>query len=148
MAKILEEVEVAVLIADDIIVHGCIEEHGSCLYHPIQSACKYGLVFNADKCDLKGESVVFFDCLYDCNGVCLDPAKENGIAKMPGPTSFKETNEFLGMTTYLDNVIPKIFYFLHLSGADQKKDVMSTWKTTLQSKLDSIKFVIFSVTTL
>ena len=58
---------------------------------PIKVTHKYGLMFNTEKCNLKAESFMFFSCLYDCKGVCSDPAKVNVIADMAAPTSVKDT---------------------------------------------------------
>ena len=38
-------------------------------------ACKYGLVFNPEKMHVKAPAVNFFSCLYDADGVYLDPDK-------------------------------------------------------------------------
>ena len=38
-----------------------------------------GLIFNPDKCSLKAESVMFFGCLYDKNGIRPDPVKVEAI---------------------------------------------------------------------
>ena len=38
-----------------------------------------GLVFNPDKCSLKAESVMFFECLYYKNGIRPDPDNVEAI---------------------------------------------------------------------
>ena len=57
----------------------------------MQIACKYHLVFYADKCDLKAQSFMSLRCLYNCNGVCTDAAKAVATADMPASTSVKKT---------------------------------------------------------
>ena len=60
MDQILEEVKGAISTADDITIHDCTEEeHDAWLCHLMWSACKYGLLFIADKYALKAESVMF-----------------------------------------------------------------------------------------
>ena len=76
-------------------------------------ACKYCLEINAEKCDLKAESIMFFGCLYDSNGVHPNPAKVNAISGILAPTSVK-TQEFLGITIYLGNFISWLLTFLYL----------------------------------
>ena len=106
MDQILEEVEGVVSIANDTIIHGQKEnKHDTHICHLMQIACKYGLVFSAGKCDLKAKNVMFFGCLYDCNGILPDPAKVVTIANMPAPISSKKIQEFLGMATHLRNFI-------------------------------------------
>ena len=60
-------------------------------------ACKYGLVFNPQKTHVKAPAVNFFGCLYDADGVHLDPDKVNAVHAVPVPTNVTELQEFLGM---------------------------------------------------
>ena len=46
--------------------------------------------------------------VYDHNRGHPDPAKVNAIADMQAPTSVKETQEFMGIATYLGSFIPQI----------------------------------------
>ena len=68
MNQILEGLEG--LIADDIVVHGTTEEqHDDNMQNLMDRARQNGLIFNPDKCLLKADSIMFFGCLYDRNGV-------------------------------------------------------------------------------
>ena len=87
MDQILEGLEGVVLIADDIVVHGATEEqHDDNMRVLMGKARDNGLIFNLDKCLLEADSVMFFGCLYDKNGVQPDPAKVEAIQMMPAPT--------------------------------------------------------------
>ena len=68
--------------------------------------CKYGLVFNPQKTHVKAPAVNFFGCLYDGDGVHLDPDKVNAVHSLPAPTNVTKPQEFLGMVTYLSTFIP------------------------------------------
>ena len=102
MDQFLEECPGCIRIVDDITVHGCTEaEHDACLHNLMQVACKYGVVFNPQKMHVKAPTVNFFGCLYDANGVHLDPEKVDAVHALPAPTNVTELQEFLGMVTYL-----------------------------------------------
>ena len=45
----------------------------------IERAHEYGILFNPDKCSLKSDSVMFFECLYDKSAIRPDPAKVEAI---------------------------------------------------------------------
>ena len=80
MDQILEGLEGVVSIVDDIIVHGVAEEqHKKNMRSFMDHTCENGLVFNPEKCSLKADSVMFFRCLYDRNGIRPNPAKVEAI---------------------------------------------------------------------
>ena len=103
MDQILEECQGCNGITDNIPVHGCTKvEHDTHLQNLMCVTCKYGLVFNPQKTHVKAPAVNFFGCLYDADGVHLDPA----IHTLPAPTNVTELQEFLGMVMYLGPFIP------------------------------------------
>ena len=70
MDQIPEGLEGVVLIADDIVVHGVTEEqHDDNIRKLMVRAHEHGPVLNPDKCSLKAGPVMFFECLYDKNGI-------------------------------------------------------------------------------
>ena len=52
-------------------------------------ACKYGLVFNPQKC-VKAPVINFFGCFYYADGVHLDLDKVNAVHALPAPTNVTE----------------------------------------------------------
>ena len=68
-------------------------------------AHKYGVVFNPQKMHVKAPAKNFFGCLYDTNGVHLDPEKVKVVHAVPAPTNVIELQEFLSMVTYLSPFI-------------------------------------------
>ena len=98
--QILEKVEGALSVTYDITSHGYTEEHDTYLCQLMVITQNCGLVFDADKCDLKTESVMFSGCLYDCNAVCPDPAKINDISDRPWQTDVYDLLE-LGGSPYM-----------------------------------------------
>ena len=104
--QILEGLKGVVLIADDIVVHGTTEEqHDDNMRILMERARENWLIFNPDKCLVKADSVMFFGCLYDKNGVQPDPATGEAIQMMPAPTCLQELQEFIGLVTYLSKFI-------------------------------------------
>ena len=62
-------------------------EHDTYLQNLMQVAHKYGIVFNTQKMHVKAPAIIFFGCLYDANGVHLDPEKVNAVHALPAPTN-------------------------------------------------------------
>ena len=128
MDLILEGLEGVVSIANDIIVHGVTQEqHDKNMRSLMDCACVNGLVFNPEKCSLKADSVMFFRCLYDRNGIRPDPAKVKAIQAMPAPTYLCKLQEFIGMVTYLSKFIRGLSTLQEPLHAPTKKDVQFEW---------------------
>ena len=74
MDQILECCEGAIGITDDVIIHGKDdEEHDQNLHRFLHVTCEHRLVFNGDKCEVKKDSVTFFNTVYDADGAHPDP---------------------------------------------------------------------------
>ena len=67
----------------------------------MQVAHKYGVVFNPQKMHVKAPAINFIGCLYDANGVHLDPEKVDAVHALPAPRNITELQEFLSKVTYL-----------------------------------------------
>ena len=149
MDQILEGLEGVVSIADDIIVHGVTEEqHDKNMRSLMNRARVNGLVFNPEKCSLKADSVMFFGCLYDRNGIRPDPAKVEAIKAMPAPMCLRELQEFIGMVTYLSKFIRGLSDLQEPLCALTKKDVQFEWTPSHEWQFNIIKNSISSTTTL
>ena len=112
MDQFLKECPGCIGIANDITVHGHTEaEHDAHLHNIMQVACKYGVMFNPQKMHVKAQAINFFGCLYNANGVHLDPEKVDVVHALPAPTNVTVLQEFLSMVTYL---CP----FIHLPSMD------------------------------
>ena len=55
---------------------------------------------------MNAQAVNFFGCLYDANGVHLDPGKVDAIHALQAPTNVTELQKFLGLVMYLSPIIP------------------------------------------
>ena len=91
MDQILKECQGCIGIADDITIHSCTKtEHNAHLQDLMHIACKYDLVFNPQKTHIKAQAINFFSCLYNANGVYLDPGKVDAVHALPASTNITE----------------------------------------------------------
>ena len=76
MDQILEQVDGAIGVADDVVVYAeSEEEHDKILHRLMQIAAENRLVFNSTKCKIKSKSISFFGMIYSENGVSPDLEK-------------------------------------------------------------------------
>ena len=149
MDQILKECQGCIRIADDITIHGCTEaEHDACLWDLLHIACKYDLVFNPQKTHMKAQAINFFGCLYNANGVHLDPGKVKAVHALPAPTNVTELQEFLGLVTYLSPFIPGLSTLTAPLWEVLKKDTEFIWNCTYDTTFEQIKEAIINDTTL
>lgn len=149
MDQILEQVDGAVGIADDVVVYSKTDdEHDKILHRLMQVAAKNGLVFNSKKCDIKSKSISFFGMIYNENGVSPDPEKLKDLQNMPYPTCKKELQEFLGLITYLSPFIPNLADKTHTIRGLLKKDAPFMWEDHHKKCFEKLKTVISKDSTL
>ena len=96
MDQILEQVDGAIGIADDVVLYAkSEEEHGKILHRLMQIAAENGLVFCLRKCKIKSKSISFFGMIYSENGVSPDPEKLKDLQNMPYPTCKKRATRII-----------------------------------------------------
>ena len=83
MDQILEQVDGAIEIADDVVYAKSEEEHDKILHRLMQIVTENGLVFNSTKCKIKSKSTSFFGMIYSENGISPDPEKLKDLQNMP-----------------------------------------------------------------
>ena len=149
MDQFLKECPGCIRIVDDITIHGHTEaEHDAHLQNLMWVACKYGVVFNPQKMHVKAPAINFFGCLYDANGVHLDPEKVDAVHALPTPTNVTELQEFLGMVTYLSPFICGLSTLTAPLQELLKKDADFTWNASYKATFQQVKQAIVSDTTL
>ena len=147
--QILEQVDGAIGIADDVIVYAkSEEEHDKTLHRIMQIAAGNGLVFNSTKCKIKSKSISFFGMSYSENGVSPDPEKLKDLQNMPYPTCKKELQEFLNLITYLSPFIPNLADKTHTLRGLLKKDAPFLWEEHHKECFEKLKTVISQDSTL
>ena len=96
MDPVLEDCEEAIGISDDICVYGrTTAEHDKNLRKTMDTARKYGLVFNKDKCKIRQERIKFYGPIWDKDGSHSDPEKCDRIKSKPKPINREEHQPFL-----------------------------------------------------
>ena len=131
MDQFIKECPRCIRIANDITVHGHTEaEHDTHLQNLMWVACKYGVVFNPQKMHIKAPAINFFGCLYDANGVHLDPEKVEAVHALPAPTNVTELQRFLSMVTYLSPLICGLSTLTAPLQELLRKDADFTWNAS------------------
>ena len=149
MDQILKECQGCIKITDDITIHGCTEaEHDALLRDLMHIACKCDLVFNPQETHVKAQAINFFGCLYNANGVHLDPGKVHAVHALPAPTNVTELQEVLGLVTYLSPFIPGLSTLTSPLWELLKKDTDFIWNCTYDTAFEWIKEALISDTTL
>ena len=141
MDQILEQVDGAIGITDDVVVYAKSEEH-KILHRHMQITTENGLVFNSTKCKIKSKSISFFRMIYSENGVSPDPEKLKHLQNMTYPTCKKELQEFLGLITYLSPFIPNLADKTHTLRGLLKKDAPFLWEEHHKECFEKLKIVI------
>ena len=100
------------------------------------------------KMHMKAQAVNFFGCLYDANGVHMDPGKVNAIHALPALTNVTELKEFLGLVTYLSPFIPGLSTLTAPLWELLKKDTDFSWNHTYDITFEWVKEAVISDTTL
>ena len=149
MDQILERVEGATGISDDVVVYGKTEEqHDNSLRNLMKAAAENGLVFNSEKCTIKTQSITFFGATYTPEGVHPDPDKVSDLKAMPAPASKKELQEFLGFVTYMSPFIHNLAEKAAPLRELLKKDSFFIWGEHHQKCFQALKDTVSEDATL
>ena len=109
MDQMIEGIEGAFAIVDDILIVGRNREHhDKVLRQVIQRATSYNLKLNMDKCRIRQSAVSYVGHLLTSEGLLPDPSKVSAIHDMPTPQNKDDVKRFLGFVTYLSKVHSKL----------------------------------------
>lgn len=109
MTKLLEGLDGAVCLMDDILVHGKTQqEHDDRLCAVFKTLENSGMTLNKDKCMFSCNKVKFLGQVISDEGVSCDPDKVAAILQMPEPTNVPELRRFLGMVNHLTKYTPNL----------------------------------------
>ena len=140
MADVLCDLEGAVCLMDDILVHGkSQEEHDRRLMDVLQRLQYAGLTLNEKKCEFSKSRVKFVGQIVDHKGVRPDPNKIAAIKNMRTPNCVGDICRLLGMTNQLSK------FSIHL--ADETKplrDLLSNknqrcWEQPQEKAFEEVK---------
>ena len=93
-------------------------------------------------------AVNFFGCLYNANGVHLDPEKVDAVHALPAPTNVTELQEFLSMMSYLSPFVCGLSTLTAPLQELLRKDANFIWKASYEAAFQQVKQAIVSDTTL
>ena len=149
MDTMLQNMEGIINIADDIIVFGTDQEtHDKNLEALMIQAEKYGLVFNATKCNISKDKVSFFGQLYNKDGIRAYPDRTRAIAQMQTPTTVAELRSFIGIASYMSPFINNMSELLTPLRELKHKDIHFDWTSSHEQRFIQIKNMLCRTTSL
>lgn len=99
--QLIQHVDGAYNIIDDIIVHGTSrEEQDKRLIQVLGTLKDNGLTLNKDKCELNMSKLVFMGHVLSARGIGPAEVKIQSVQNARGPVSSAEVKSFLGLVTY------------------------------------------------
>ena len=94
---------------DEFVVWGkTFQEHDKHLRKVFLKIRESSLKLNKTKCQIRKQSIAFFEHIISSEGIKIDPSKTEAITKMPLPRSVNDLQRFLGMINYLGKFIPNL----------------------------------------
>ena len=140
MDQMLEGIEGAFTIMDDILIAGRDREHHDHILRAvIKRATEYNLRLNFDKCRVRRESVPYVGHVISAEGIRPDPEKLRAVCDMPPPTSKEAVRRFLGLVQYLSKFIPNMSQMDAPLRELLKADIPFQWNHTQQESFDKLK---------
>ena len=125
MDIILEKCPGVISICDDVVIFGVsYKDHDANLISPSNVCQKEGLIQNSKKLDLQKERVTFFGAKYNNEGIHPYPKKVHDIVDMTALIDKQQLKSFLGMMTYIANLIPNLSHHMEPPRAMLKKEVL------------------------
>jgi hypothetical protein len=102
MSQVLEDIDGAEAIVDDILVWGKdIQEHDARLKKVLDRVQEVNLKLNQKKCQIRKEEIAYVGHLLTKDGLKPDPEKIRAVQAMTKPSNTKELKTFLGFIQYL-----------------------------------------------
>ena len=109
MSQVLEDIDGAEAIVDDILVWGKdIQEHDARLKKVLDRVQEVNLKLNQKKCQVRKEEIAYVGHLLTKDGLKPDPEKIGAVQAMTKPSNTKELKKFLGFIQYLAKFLPNL----------------------------------------
>ena len=109
MSEMIEDIEGAEVIMDDILVWGTtIEEHDQRLKIVLDKARKYNLKLSPNKTEFRKKQIRYVGHVLSSEGLKPDYEKVKAVEQMKAPQSKKELQHFLGFVQYLAKFLPNM----------------------------------------
>ena len=109
MTKLMEDIEGAEVIVDDILVWGAtIQEHDERFRKDLDRARQCILKLSKSKCKFRKDEVEYVGHIISTHGLKPDPEKARAVKIMKQPQIKKDLQTFLGFITYLSKFLPNM----------------------------------------
>jgi RNase H-like domain found in reverse transcriptase/Reverse transcriptase (RNA-dependent DNA polymerase)/Integrase zinc binding domain/Retroviral aspartyl protease len=130
----------AICYIDDILIYSMDEEsHKRDVKRVLQILHDNQLVVKTKKCSFGQENVIYLGHKISTQGISPDPCKLDAIRKWPIPTTIRELQQFLGMTTYLRRFIAGYSNLTAELTNLIRKETKWVWTDKHQSQFDKLK---------
>jgi hypothetical protein len=140
MDEMLEGIEGAFVIMDDILIAGRdLEHHDQILKKVIQRATSRNLKLNFQKCVIRKAAVPYVGHLFTELGLKPDPSKIVAVQNMPAPEDKAGVKRFLGFITYLSEFIPNMSEIDAPLRNLLKLDVQFQWQPAHEQAFNALK---------
>ena len=108
-SELLEGLEGAHVIMDDILIHGkTLAEHDARLDAVLKRVEASGLKLNREKCQIRKPELTYFGHTVGSSGIKPQPDKIRAIEELPTPKCVTELRSALGMINYLAKFTPSL----------------------------------------
>lgn len=125
---------------DDLLVYSeSFEEHLQHLEEVLVRLCGAGLTVNPDKVNFAQSEISFLGHLVSSRGVCIDPARTQGIRDFPPPKDVKGIARFVGMVNFYRRFIPNIAELAAPLNALRRKGAKFSWGEEQQTSFELLK---------
>ena len=109
MGKLVEGLEGAVCLIDDVLVFGDDQEqHDARLEKVLKRVESAGVTLNPDKCEFSKSSIKFLGHCIDQQGIRVDPEKTAALCRMEPPKTVSDLRRFMGMVNQMGKFSPNI----------------------------------------
>ncbi|MCG8032064.1 MAG: RNA-directed DNA polymerase, partial [Candidatus Thiodiazotropha taylori] len=147
--QLIQHVDGAHNILDDIIVHGTSrEEHDKRLIQVLGTLKDNGLTLNKDKCELNMSKLVFMGHVLSARGIGPAEVKVQAVQKAREPESAAEVKSFLGLVTYSSRYIPNFSTVSEPLRRLLKQNEPFIWGEEQRASFDKLKRLLANADTL
>lgn len=140
MSEMIEDIEGAEVIMDDILVWGnTLEEHDQRLKKVLDKARKYNLKLSPNKCEFRKAEVTYVGHVLSEQGLKPDYEKLRAVEQMKAPENKKELQHFLGFIQYLAKFLPNMSEVSAPLRELLHKDIEWHWDSAQENSFQALK---------
>ena len=147
--EVLEGLEGAEAIADDILVYGsgesmedAITDHDKKLCAVLERARQVGLKLNKEKMKFRQSEIKYMGEILTSSGARPDPDKVKAITEMPRPENVKAVQRYVGLVTYLSKFCPHLSETCEPLRRLTVKNAEWSWQSQQEAAFESVKKIV------